>query len=147
FLDELPEFGQYTLETLRQPLESGVVTIARAAGVVTFPARVPLAAARHPGPCGFLGDSVRPCRCSDYAVRRYRRRLSGPLLDRIDIHLEVPGHATCTIPQPPAQGFPPRAPGPPRACPLIPPDLGRRPPRPPAAGHIRRGGVTERTRT
>jgi magnesium chelatase family protein len=89
FLDELPEFGQYTLETLRQPLESGVVTIARAAGVVTFPARVTLAAAMNPCPCGFLGDSVRPCRCSDFAVRRYRRRLSGPLLDRIDIHLEV----------------------------------------------------------
>ena len=89
FLDELPEFGQYTLETLRQPLESGVVTIARASGVGTFPARVTLVAAMNPCPCGYLADTVRACVCSDHAVRRYRRRLSGPLLDRIDMHLEV----------------------------------------------------------
>ncbi len=89
FLDELPEFGQHTLETLRQPLESGEVTIARASGVISFPARVTLVAAMNPCPCGYLADTVRSCVCTEHAVRRYRRRLSGPLLDRIDMHLEV----------------------------------------------------------
>jgi magnesium chelatase family protein len=90
FLDELPEFGQHTLETLRQPLEDGVVTISRAAGALTFPARVTLVGAMNPCPCGFFGDGQRACTCSDGVLRRYRRRLSGPLLDRIDIHLDVP---------------------------------------------------------
>ena len=90
FLDELPEFGQHTLETLRQPLEDGVVTISRAAGAVTFPAKVTLVTAMNPCPCGYLGDTARACVCSDATVQRYRRRLSGPLLDRIDIHLDVP---------------------------------------------------------
>ena len=90
FLDELPEFGQHTLETLRQPLEDGVVTISRATGAVTFPAKVTLVAAMNPCPCGYLDDSQRACVCSDGAIRRYRRRLSGPLLDRVDIHLDVP---------------------------------------------------------
>ncbi len=90
FLDELPEFGQHTLETLRQPLEDGVVTISRASGAITFPAKVMLVGAMNPCPCGYYGDSVRQCACSDAAIRRYRQRLSGPLLDRIDLHLEVP---------------------------------------------------------
>jgi magnesium chelatase family protein len=90
FLDELPEFGQHTLETLRQPLEDGVVTISRAAGAITFPAKVMLIGAMNPCPCGYYGDALRRCVCSDAAIRRYRQRLSGPLLDRIDLHLEVP---------------------------------------------------------
>ena len=89
-LDELPEFGTHTLETLRQPLEDGVVTISRAAGTTTFPARVTLVAAMNPCPCGFAGDPERACTCPDGAIRRDQRRLSGPLLDRIDIHLTVP---------------------------------------------------------
>ena len=90
FLDELPEFGQHTLETLRQPLESGAVTIARASGVITFPARVTLVAAMNPVPLRLPRRTPSgPCVCSEHAVRRYRRRLSGPLLDRIDMHLEV----------------------------------------------------------
>ena len=90
FLDELPEFSAHALETLRQPLEDGVVTISRASGTVTFPARVTLVAAMNPCPCGFAGDPERACTCPDGAIRRYQRRLSGPLLDRIDIHLSVP---------------------------------------------------------
>jgi magnesium chelatase family protein len=86
----LPEFGQHTLETLRQPLEDGVVTISRASGALTFPAKVTLVGAMNPCPCGYLGDSARACTCSDATITRYRKRLSGPLLDRIDIHLEVP---------------------------------------------------------
>ncbi|HEX2034107.1 MAG TPA: YifB family Mg chelatase-like AAA ATPase [Chloroflexota bacterium] len=90
FLDELPEFGHRALETLRQPLESGVVTISRASGALTFPARVTLVAAMNPCPCGYYGDTLRRCTCDDGTLRRYRRRLSGPLLDRIDMHLDVP---------------------------------------------------------
>ncbi|HET7769258.1 MAG TPA: YifB family Mg chelatase-like AAA ATPase, partial [Chloroflexota bacterium] len=90
FLDELPEFGQYTLETLRQPLEDGVVTISRATGAVTFPAKLTLIAAMNPCPCGYYGDMERVCVCTDGAIARYKRRLSGPLLDRVDIHVEVP---------------------------------------------------------
>ncbi len=90
FLDELPEFGQRTLEVLRQPLEDHVVTISRAAGTLTFPANLLLVGAMNPCPCGFYGDSVRECTCSMSTVSRYQKRISGPLLDRIDIHLEVP---------------------------------------------------------
>jgi magnesium chelatase family protein len=90
FLDELPEFGQAGLETLRQPLEDGTVTISRVNGTVTFPAKFMLIGAMNPCPCGFAGDPVRECTCSPTAVSRYQRRLSGPLLDRIDIHVEVP---------------------------------------------------------
>jgi magnesium chelatase family protein len=93
FLDELPEFRRNVLEVLRQPLEDGTVTLSRAAMTLTYPARVMLAAAMNPCGCGFLGDPVHPCRCSPIDVERYRSRVSGPLLDRIDIHLEVPAVA------------------------------------------------------
>ena len=90
FLDELPEFRRNVLEVLRQPLEDGVVTLSRAAVSLTFPARFMLAAAMNPCPCGYFGDAVHICRCAEVDVERYRSRVSGPLLDRIDIHLEVP---------------------------------------------------------
>jgi magnesium chelatase family protein len=90
FLDELPEFRRNVLESLRQPLEDGVVTLSRAAMSLSFPARFMLAAAMNPCPCGHHGDPARPCRCEPVAVERYRARVSGPLLDRIDIHLTVP---------------------------------------------------------
>src|SRR5581483_118401 len=90
FLDELPEFGQSVLEVLRQPLEDGIVTISRAAGSVTFPAKLMLCAAMNPCPCGYAGDSVRACTCAPSQVERYAKRISGPLLDRIDLHVEVP---------------------------------------------------------
>jgi magnesium chelatase family protein len=90
FLDELPEFRRSVLEVLRQPLEEGSVTVSRAAMNVTFPARFILAAAMNPCPCGYRGDPVRSCRCDDLAVERYLARISGPLLDRIDIHMSVP---------------------------------------------------------
>ena len=89
FLDELPEFSRRVLESLRQPLEQGVVHIARANRTMTFPARVTLVAAMNPCPCGFLGDNRRPCRCPPATVDRYRRRLSGPLRDRFDLGVEV----------------------------------------------------------
>ena len=90
FLDELPEFRKQVLEVLRQPLEDGGVTIARAASSLRFPARFMLVAAMNPCPCGHLGDPARPCTCSPLAVQRYRSRISGPLLDRIDLHIEAP---------------------------------------------------------
>ena len=90
FLDELPEFPRHVLESLRQPLEDGQVTISRASGTVRYPARFILVAASNPCPCGYLGDDKRPCRCLPGAVIRYQRKLSGPLLDRIDLHVEVP---------------------------------------------------------
>jgi len=90
FLDELPEFGATVLEVLRQPLEDGVVTISRAAGSVTFPAKLMLVGAMNPCPCGYYGDSVRACVCAPMQVARYAKRISGPLLDRIDLHVEVP---------------------------------------------------------
>jgi magnesium chelatase family protein len=90
FLDELPEFRRNVLEVLRQPLEDGLVTLSRAALSLTYPARFILAAAMNPCPCGYHGDPTHPCRCSPLDVERYRARVSGPLLDRIDIHLEVP---------------------------------------------------------
>jgi magnesium chelatase family protein len=90
FLDELPEFRRGVLEVLRQPLEDSQVTIARAAMTLTFPARVMLAAAMNPCPCGFSTDPKRECICSAQQIQRYNARVSGPLLDRIDIHVEVP---------------------------------------------------------
>ena len=90
FLDELPEFNRRTLEVLRQPLEENRVTISRAIGSVTFPASLMLVAAMNPCPCGFRGDPKRSCNCTPMQVERYLSRISGPLLDRIDIHLEVP---------------------------------------------------------
>ena len=90
FLDELPEFKKNVLEVLRQPMEDGQVTIARASSTVTYPAVFMLVAAMNPCPCGFLGDSKRECTCSSLQIQRYRAKISGPLMDRIDLHLEVP---------------------------------------------------------
>jgi len=90
FLDELPEFHRNVLEVLRQPLEDGKVTIARAAVTVTFPCQFMLVAAMNPCPCGFYGDKQNECRCTPLQIQRYHNKISGPLLDRIDIHLEVP---------------------------------------------------------
>ena len=90
FLDELLEFKKNVLEMLRQPLEDGQVTISRASSTLTYPARFMLVAATNPCPCGYLGDTLHPCSCTPLMVQRYRSRLSGPLLDRIDLHIEVP---------------------------------------------------------
>jgi magnesium chelatase family protein len=90
FLDELPEFRRDALEALRQPLEDGSVTVGRAQRTVTMPARFRLVAAMNPCPCGYLGHPSRPCLCPPPVVQRYRGRLSGPLLDRIDLQVEVP---------------------------------------------------------
>jgi magnesium chelatase family protein len=90
FLDELPEFHRSTLEVMRQPMEDGKVTISRAAGSLTFPSEFMLVAAMNPCPCGHYGDLRRECRCAPAQVQKYRNRLSGPLMDRIDLHIEVP---------------------------------------------------------
>jgi len=90
FLDELPEFPRNVLEVMRQPLEDGTVSIARAAMSLTFPARFMLAAAMNPCPCGFFNDRSRECRCTPPMIQRYISKISGPLLDRIDIHIDVP---------------------------------------------------------
>jgi magnesium chelatase family protein len=89
YLDEIAEFPRSTLEVLRQPLEDGTVTIARASGSCTFPARFSLVASMNPCPCGQRGERNADCRCDDAAVARYRGRISGPLLDRIDLHVNV----------------------------------------------------------
>jgi magnesium chelatase family protein len=90
FLDELPEFHRSTLEVLRQPLEDGKVVVTRASGTMTFPCAFMLVAAMNPCPCGYYGDPKRECRCSPGQVERYRQKISGPLLDRIDLHVEAP---------------------------------------------------------
>ncbi len=90
FLDELPEFRRDSLEALRSPLEDGVITVSRAKMQITFPAKFLLVAAMNPCPCGYLGDKRRACRCSLGQIRKYQARISGPILDRIDIHIEVP---------------------------------------------------------
>jgi magnesium chelatase family protein len=88
-LDEFPEFDARSLEVLRQPMEDRQVTISRAAGTLTFPANFMLVAAQNPCPCGWYGDPVKPCTCSPALISRYQHKISGPLLDRIDIHLDV----------------------------------------------------------
>ncbi len=90
FLDELPEFDERSLEAMRQPLEDHIVTISRASGTLTFPANFQLIAAMNPCPCGYWGDPTHNCSCSPAMVRRYQKRISGPLLDRFDIHMDVP---------------------------------------------------------
>ncbi len=90
FLDEFPEFPRQILEGLRQPIEDGIVTISRANGKTTFPAKCMLVAAQNPCPCGFYGDKLHSCTCTNLQIQRYQKKISGPLLDRIDIHLDVP---------------------------------------------------------
>lgn len=90
FLDELPEFPRGVLEQLRQPLEEGSVNLARSNGTLTFPARIMLVGAMNPCPCGYYGDATRECRCTPGIIQRYLAKVSGPLLDRIDLHIEVP---------------------------------------------------------
>src|SRR5260370_984170 len=100
FLDELPEFQRNVLEVMRQPLEDGAVTISRAAISVTFPSRFMLAAAMNPCPCGYFGDPTRECHCTPPMIQRYVSKISGPLLDRIDIHIEVPAVKYKELPAP-----------------------------------------------
>jgi magnesium chelatase family protein len=90
FLDEFPEFGNRVLEVMRQPMEDKIVTISRAKGSLTFSANFQLVAAMNPCPCGYWGDPVKPCTCAPGLVTKYQKRISGPMLDRIDIHVEVP---------------------------------------------------------
>jgi magnesium chelatase family protein len=90
FLDEFPEFPRSVLEAMRQPLEDRIITVSRAQGAVTFPADFVLVASQNPCPCGYLGDPVKQCTCSPYLIQKYQKRVSGPLLDRIDLHVEVP---------------------------------------------------------
>ncbi len=91
FLDELPEYPRHTVETLRQPLEDGTITVSRASGTVEYPANFMLIASMNPCPCGNFGSRVHECTCSESQIRKYRARLSGPLMDRIDLHIDVDG--------------------------------------------------------
>jgi magnesium chelatase family protein len=93
-LDECPEFPRHVLESLRQPIEDGVVTISRAKGSITYPSQFILVAASNPCPCGYYGDPKKPCKCLPGLISRYQKRVSGPLLDRIDIHIDVPSVET-----------------------------------------------------
>lgn len=102
FLDELPEFDRNVLEVLREPLETGMITISRASNQCDFPARFQLIAAMNPCPCGYLGDSSGRCRCTPTRIARYHDRISGPLLDRIDMHIEVPRVAAAMLRSEPA---------------------------------------------
>ncbi len=90
FLDELPEFSRDALEVLRQPIEDGIVTVSRVAGTAVYPSRMMLVAAMNPCKCGYFGHPTRPCTCTPSSIQRYRQRISGPLLDRIDLHVDVP---------------------------------------------------------
>ena len=90
FLDELPEFGRASLEVLRQPIEDGMVTVSRVSGTACYPSRMMLVAAMNPSKCGYFGHPTRACTCTPSAIQRYRQRISGPLLDRIDLHVDVP---------------------------------------------------------
>jgi magnesium chelatase family protein len=105
FLDELPEYERAALEVLREPLETGVITISRAARQAEFPASFQFVAAMNPCPCGYLGDARGVCHCTAEQVRRYRHRLSGPLIDRLDLHVEVlrVPHETLRTPNPHAE--------------------------------------------
>jgi magnesium chelatase family protein len=97
FLDEFPEFPRAALEALREPLETGVITIARAAQRADFPARFQLVGAMNPCPCGYHGSSSHTCRCTPDQIHRYQAKLSGPLMDRIDLHIEVPALPTSDL--------------------------------------------------
>lgn len=90
FMDELPEFPRHVLENLRQPLEDGIITVSRAQGSLTFPARFMLVASQNPCPCGYASDTEKTCTCSPLQISKYQKKISGPLLDRIDLHIEVP---------------------------------------------------------
>lgn len=90
FLDELPEFPRSVLEALRQPMEDRIVTVSRAQGAAEYPADFLLVASQNPCPCGYFGDPSKPCKCSAYQIQKYHRKISGPMLDRIDLHIEVP---------------------------------------------------------
>jgi magnesium chelatase family protein len=103
FLDELPEFKRRALEVLRQPLEEGQITICRSRGTLCLPARFQLVAAMNPCSCGQRGSPGRPCRCTEREVRAYRNRISGPLMDRVDLHVSVPPLAFSEMSGPPAE--------------------------------------------
>ena len=90
FLDELPEFPRHVLEALRQPLEDKIVSVSRAQGAVTYPADFVLVASQNPCPCGYYGDPQKDCTCGAHQIQKYRQKISGPLMDRIDLHVEVP---------------------------------------------------------
>jgi magnesium chelatase family protein len=90
FLDEFPEFPRHVLESLRQPIEDGIVTISRAAGTISYPAKFVLVSASNPCPCGYLGDQIKHCRCMPGQILQYKKRISGPIMDRIDLHIDLP---------------------------------------------------------